>query len=397
MSEKKHMGFDTKAIHTGYKPQDHQMALNPPVYMTSTYAFNDVQHGADLFAGAQKGHFYSRISNPTVSVLESRLAALEGAEDAIATASGMGAISALCWTLLKAGDEIVADKTLYGCTFAYFQHGLSRFGVNIKWVDMANIREAREAISAKTRMVYFETPSNPNLGLVDIKAVSALAHQYENCRVVVDNTFATPVLQNPLFMGADFVVHSITKYLGGHGDLIAGCVAGRADEISEVRLVGVKDMTGASLTPLHAHLIMRGLKTLSMRVERHCDNAEVIADYLSKHPKIETVYYPGLKSHPQYELACQQMKRGGGMICFELKGGLDHGIRLMNHLDLITLAVSLGDAESLIEHPASMTHSAYSSEERRAFGISDGLVRLSAGLEDSQDILADLDQALAQL
>ena len=373
------------------------MALNPPVYMTSTYAFNDVQHGSDLFAGKRKGHFYSRISNPTVSVLESRLAALEGGEDAIATASGMGAISSLCWTLLKAGDEVVADKTLYGCTFAYFQHGLTKFGVNIKWVDMANIKEARQAITARTRLVYFETPSNPGLGLVDIRAISDLAHQFKNCKVVVDNTFATPVLQNPLAMGADFVVHSITKYLGGHGDLIAGCVVGQREDISEVRLVGVKDMTGASLTPLHAHLIMRGLKTLSMRVERHCDNAEAVADYLEKHPKIETVYYPGRKSHPQYELACAQMKRGGGMVCFELKAGLEHGIKLMNHLNLITLAVSLGDAESLIEHPASMTHSAYSPEERQAFGISDGLVRFSAGLEDIDDILADLDQALNQL
>ncbi|MGY0219434.1 methionine gamma-lyase [Endozoicomonadaceae bacterium StTr2] len=397
MSDNKKLGFDTRAIHTGYRPEDHQMALNPPVYMTSTYSFHDVQHGADLFAGVEKGHFYSRISNPTVSVLESRLAALEGAEEAIATSSGMGAVSALCWTLLKAGDEIVADKTLYGCTFAYFQHGLSRFGVKIKWVDMANLEEARAAITAETRMVYFETPSNPNLGLVDIEAVCAHAGKFENCKVVVDNTFATPVLQNPLAMGADFVIHSITKYLGGHGDLIAGCVAGRSEDISEVRLVGVKDMTGASLTPMHAHLIMRGLKTLSMRVERHCNNAEAIADYLEQHPQIETVYYPGRESHPQHELASRQMKRGGGMICFELRGGLEHGIKLMNSLELITLAVSLGDAESLIEHPASMTHSAYSPEERQAFGISDGLVRLSAGLEDIEDILADLDQALSQL
>ncbi|PJE80060.1 L-methionine gamma-lyase [invertebrate metagenome] len=392
-----HYGFDTRAIHTGYNPEDHQMALNPPVYMTSTYGFKNVQHGADLFAGKCKGHFYSRISNPTDSVLETRLADLEDAESAVTTASGMGAITSLCWTLLKSGDEVVADKTLYGCTFAFFQHGLTKFGVTVHWVDLSDIRAAKAAINEKTRVVFFETPANPTLSLVDISAISQIAHQYNQCRVVVDNTFATPVLQKPLTLGADFVVHSITKYLGGHGDLIAGCVMGKKEEIDQVRLVGVKDMTGASLTPLHAHLIMRGIKTLSLRVERHCHNALEVAKYLEKHPKIETVHYPWLPSHPQYRLAEKQMQKGGGMVCFEMKSGLIDGIKLMNSLKLVTLAVSLGDAESLIEHPASMTHSAYTKEERKAFGISDGLVRMSVGLESCEDILLDLDQALASL
>lgn len=387
------LGFATRAIHHGYNPADNENALTPPLHLTSTFAFQTAEQGGALFAGEAEGHIYSRISNPTVALLESRIASLEGAEAGLCTASGMGAISATLWTLLKPGDEIITDKTLYGCTFSFMRDGLSRFGITITHVDLRDPENLKAAISNTTRIVYFETPANPNMRLVDIRAVSDIAHA-AGALVVVDNTYASPMLTRPVSLGADFVLHSATKYLGGHGDLVAGAVCGPAEAIHEIRMVGVKDMTGSVMAPFNAMLVMRGLKTLQLRMARHCESGLKVAEWLEAQPGIAAVYYPGLPSHPQHDLAKRQMPGFGGMIAFELEGGYDAGIAMMNRLQLITRAVSLGDAETLIQHPASMTHSTYSPEERAAHGISDGLVRLSVGLEDVADLLEDLGQAL---
>tara|TARA_R100000365_G_C2745588_1_gene74498 strand:+ start:2513 stop:3763 length:1251 start_codon:yes stop_codon:yes gene_type:complete len=388
------LGPATRAIHHGYEPADHENALTPPLHLTSTFAFPDAETGGALFAGDAEGHIYSRISNPTVSLLESRIASLEGAEAAIATASGMGAISATLWTLVKPGDEIITDETLYGCTFAFMRDGLSRFGVKITHVDLRDPEKLAAAISDTTRVVYFETPANPNMRLVDIRAVSDIARAV-GALTIVDNTYASPLLTRPIELGADFVLHSATKYLGGHGDLVAGIVCGRAEPIQDIRMIGVKDMTGSVMAPFNAMLVMRGLKTLQLRMQRHCESGQKIAEWLEAQPSVSVVHYPGLPSHPQHELAKRQMDGFGGMIAFELDGGYQAGIDMMNRLQLIRRAVSLGDAETLIQHPASMTHSTYTEEERAAHGISDGLIRLSVGLEDVSDILTDLERALA--
>lgn len=388
------VGFATRAIHFGYEPQDEQGALTPPLHLTSTFAFETAEAGGEMFAGTRDGHFYTRVSNPTNALLERRIAALEEAEAGLAAASGMGAITAVMWTFLSPGDEVITDKTLYGCTFSFLRDGLARFGITVTHVDLTNPEALADAISARTRIVYFETPANPNMRLVDIAVVSAIARA-SGARTVVDNTYATPMLTRPISLGADIVIHSATKYLGGHGDLIGGLVAGSADDMAQVRAVGIKDMTGASLSPFNAFLILRGLKTLQLRIERHCRSAMAVARFLDAHPAVLAVHYPGLDSFPQSELARRQMSGFGGMIAFELKGGMAAGTGMMNRLALIRRAVSLGDAESLIEHPASMTHATYTAEERLAHGISDGLVRLSVGLEDEADILADLTQALA--
>jgi len=387
-------GFSTRAIHWGYNPADHQGALIPPLYATSTFAFPDVAYGARCFEGKEQGYIYTRISNPTLALLESRLASLEEGAAAVVFGSGMGAITATLWSMLEPGDEILTDLTLYGCTFAFFHHGLTKFGVTVRHVDLTDPAQLSQAMGPKTRVVYFETPANPNMRLVDIEAVSAIAHQ-GGARVVVDNTYCTPYLQQPLLLGADVSVHSMTKYLGGHGDLTAGAaVFADADLAKHVRLFGLKDMTGAVMSAPDAQLVMRGLKTLTLRMDRHCQSAQTIAEFLHNHPATQVVHFPGLPSFPQHDLAKRQMRQFGGMIAFELKGGLAAGMRFMDALQLVTRAVSLGDAETLAQHPASMTHSTYTPEERAAHGISDGLVRLSIGLEDIEDLLADIAQAL---
>lgn len=388
-------GFSTRAIHHGHDAADHQGALNAPVYMTSTFTFETAEAGGAMFAGEQAGHFYSRISNPTLDQLEQRIANLEGAEAGLATASGMGAITSVFWTFIKAGDEVIIDKTLYGCTFAFLSHGLTRFNVKVTAIDLTDPQNLTDAMTDKTRIVYFETPANPNNRLVDIAAISEIAHA-NGTKVVVDNTYATPVLTRPLEFGADIVVHSATKYLGGHGDLVAGLVVGSQEDMQQVRLVGLKDMTGSVMAPLTAMLVLRGLKTLELRVERHCQSAMEIAQILEGHPAVARVHYPGLDSFAQADLARRQMSNFGGMIPFEVVGGKQGGIAMMNRLNLIQRAVSLGDAESLIQHPASMTHSTYTPEERAAHGISEGLVRLSVGLETEGDLIDDLTNALAQ-
>jgi len=387
------LGFSTKAIHHGYDPMDEQGALTPPLHLTSTYAFESAEHGGDVFAGEQGGHVYSRISNPTCDLLERRIAVLEGAEAGLANASGMGAITSVLWTFLAPGDELICDETLYGCTFAFFQHGLAKFGITITHVDMTNPENVRAAISDKTKVVYFETVANPNMRLVDVEAVSGIAHE-AGAKVVVDNTYTTPYLMRPIELGADIVVHSATKYLGGHGDVIAGLVAGSLEDVTQIRLVGMKDMTGAVMAPFNAMLILRGMKTLELRMQRHCSNAMIVARELEAHPMVSEVHFPGLESFPQHQLAKRTMSDFGGMIAFEVIGGIEAGKATMNRLKMIKRAVSLGDAETLIQHPASMTHSTYTPEERAEHLISEGLIRLSVGLEDPQDILADLMPAL---
>ena len=386
-------GFATRAIHHGYDPVSEGGALTPPLHLTSTFAFESAEAGGEMFAGERPGYIYSRISNPTLDLLEQRVANLEGGEAALANASGMGSITSLLWTFLEPGDEIIVDKTLYGCTFSFMHHGLRKFGITVTHVDMTEPKNLEAAMSEKTRIVYFETPANPNMRLVDIAAVSAIA-KARGARVVVDNTYASPVLTRPLELGADLIVHSATKYLGGHGDLIAGLVVGSAEDIAQIRMFGMKDMTGAVMAPFTAMLVMRGLKTLDLRMQRHCASAMTVAQALEAHPSVAKVYYPGLESFEQHDVAKKQMAGFGGMIAFEVHGGMAAGIGVMNRLQLIQRAVSLGDAETLIQHPASMTHSTYTAEERAIHGISDGLIRLSVGLEEVDDILEDLIGAL---
>lgn len=393
MSRSTLSGFSSRAIHHGYDPAENMGALTPPMHIASTFAFDSAEQGGAIFAGEQQGYFYSRISNPTLDLLERRIATLEGAEAGVATASGMGAITAVMWSLLKAGDEIITDKTLYGCTFAFFRHGLAKFGVKVTHVDLTDPAALETAMTDKVKVVYFETPANPNMRLVDIAAISEVAHK-RGAQVVVDNTYATPSLTRPIELGADILVHSATKYLGGHGDLVGGLVAGSAETMQKVRLEGLKDMTGAVMSPFTATLVMRGLKTLALRMERHSKTALEVARWLEGQPQVAAVHYPGLESFAQADLASRQMALPGGMIAFDLAGGYEQGIRFMNRLGMITRAVSLGDAETLIQHPASMTHSTYTPEERAAHGIGEGLLRLSVGLEDAEDIFADLEQAL---
>ncbi|WFA08610.1 methionine gamma-lyase [Tissierella sp. Yu-01] len=390
------MKFSTRAVHAGYQKNEYG-ALATPIYQTSTFIFDSAEQGGRRFALEEGGYIYSRLGNPTNTQVEEKLASLENGEAAVSAASGIGAITSVIWAAVNGGDHIVAAKTLYGCTFAYMNHGLTRFGVEVDFVDTSDPENVRKAMKPNTKVVYLETPANPNMNITDIEAISKIAHEVEGCIVVVDNTYCTPYIQRPLDLGADVVVHSATKYLNGHGDVIAGFAVGKQDFIDQVRLVGIKDMTGASLSPFDAYLINRGMKTLDLRLDKHCANAQKVAEFLETHPAIESIYYPGLKSFPQYELAKKQMKLPGAMIAFELRGGLEAGIKLMNSVELCTLAVSLGDTETLIQHPASMTHSPYTPEERAEAGISEGLVRLSVGLEDSDDIIADLKQALDQL
>lgn len=386
-------GFATKAIHGGNK-KDQYGALATPIHQTATFVFDSAEQGGNRFAGTEEGYVYTRLGNPTNTVLEEKLAMLEGGEACMSMASGIGAISSTMWTALKAGDHIVAAQTLYGCTHAFLAHGISRYGVEVTFVDVSNLENVRNAMKENTKVIYLETPANPTLLITDIEEISKIAHARDNCMVIVDNTFSTPYIQRPLELGADVVVHSGTKFINGHGDVISGFAVGSKEFIDGVRLFGVKDMTGASLSPFDAFLIIRGMKTLEIRMERHCKNAMAIAEFLEAHPAVEKVYYPGLKSFPQYELAKKQMSLSGGIIAFVIKGGIEEGKKVINSTKLCSIAVSLGDAETLIEHPASMTHSPYSPEERSEAGISDGLIRLAVGLENVEDIIDDLDQAL---
>lgn len=395
----KNSGFATKQIHVGKIEIPGIAPLATPIFQTSTFEFETTAEGAARFAGEEQGYIYTRLGNPNTTKIGAKLAALEHAEAGMAMGSGIGAITTVMWTALKAGDHLLADDTLYGCTFSFFTHGLTRYGVEVTLVNFEDLEAVKAAIRPNTKVFYFETPTNPSLKLVDIEAISNLAH--ESCpdaKVIVDNTFCTPYIQTPLDLGADVVIHSATKYLNGHGDVIAGMAAGSAEFISECNMFGLKDMTGAVLGPFEAYLIDRGMKTLDIRVQKHCDNAMKIARFLEGHPAVKCVLYPGLESHPRHELAKKQMHNGfGGIITFELDCSREESAAFVNNLKLCTIAVSLGDAETLIEHPATMTHSTYTPEDLEKAGIGESMLRLSAGLEDADDIIADLKAELDKI
>lgn len=387
--------FSTRQIHGFEQEEGHVRPLAMPIYQTSTFYFDEAAQGARLFAGEENGYFYTRIDNPNNRVLAQRIADLEGAEAGVVFSSGMGAVTGLIWTLVSAGDHIVADKTLYGCTFEYFKMGLPRFGIEVEFIDMAEEGALEKALRKETKVVYFETPANPNLKVLDIRKICQAAHSYNpEIQVIIDNTFATPYLQRPIEMGADIVLHSATKYLNGHGDVIAGAVCGKKEIMDRVLVDGLRYLNGACLGPFEAYLILRGLKTLDIRMERHCENAMRVAQFLASDPRVKQVYYPGLGSHPEYCLAKKQMRLPGAIIAFEVEGDKETCRTFIDAVKLCKRAVSLGDAETLIQHPATMTHSTYSPEDLAEAGISETLIRLSVGLEAAEDIIHDLDEAL---
>lgn len=384
----------TLTIHGGHQAEG-QGSLVPPLYQSATFAFSSAQQGGARFAGDEAGFIYTRLGNPTTAELERRMALLEGAQAAAATASGMGAVSAALLSRLRGGDHLVASNAVYGCTFSLLTELFTRFGIEVSLVDFADLNAVEQAVQDNTKVIFCETPVNPHLAVYDLAAIAAIAKRHQLFSIV-DNTFMTPLLQQPLGFGIDMVIHSATKYLNGHGDVIAGMVCGRHGDIDQVKGEILKDI-GAVISPHDAWLILRGLKTLDVRMQRHCDNAEMVANMLAGHPKVKRVYYPGLASHPGHDLLGPQMKRAGGVIAFELDGDYQQAVALVNSLSLFTIAVSLGDAESLIQHPASMTHSPYTPEARQAAGISDSLLRISIGLESVEDLLEDLNTALASM
>ena len=393
MRRNRNPGFNTRAIHFGYDASEEKGAVTPPVHFSSTFAFENVEDASLAAAGQGEAFIYGRTRNPTQELLESRLADLEGGEAAMAAGSGMAAISSLFWSLLSQGDELVAHTTLYGNTHALVAEGLPRFGVTVKRVDLADPAAVEAGITDKTRLVFFETPANPDLAIVDVRAVSEVAKAH-GALTVVDNTFASPALQRPIERGADAVVHSMTKFLGGHSDVIAGALIGPDEVVTQTRRHGLRYLTGGALAPLSAFMVLRGLKTLGVRVERQSRNAMAVARFLEGHPKIAKVLYPGLESHPRHAVAKAQMSDFGGLLAFELKGGAEEGRRFMNALKLSSRAVSLGGCETLVQHPASMTHATYSAEDLARAGLTDGLIRASIGLEDVEDILEDFEAAL---
>ncbi len=384
--------FRTRAVHVGSHPDPTTGAHVSPVYRTSTFSYGNFERGRRMFAGEEPGYVYSRIGNPTVRVFEEKVASLEGAEDAVAFASGMAAISAVAFTFLHPGDELVFLGPLYGGTEGLFFEVLTRFGVEVR--DASGLPPA-EWLSAKTRLLYVETPTNPTLRINDLAQVGRLGRE-RGVLTVADNTFATPYLTRPLEHGVDLVLHSATKYLGGHGDTLGGVVAGPAEAMAELRAHGLRHVGGA-LGPEDAFLLMRGVKTLPLRMEAHCNGAEAVAAFLEQHPAVARVYYPGLPSHPDHELAARQMDRYGGMVALELTGGERAAQRFLDGLELFTQAVSLGDVESLATHPASTTHELLPAEVLERQGITPGLVRLSVGIEDPRDLIEDIEQALAPL
>ena len=385
------LGFDTKLIHAGeFEDQFGSAAM--PIYQTSTFRFKNAQHGADCFSGASDGYIYTRIGNPTIRGLEKNIAELENGFDGIATSSGMSAITTVYNALLSAGSHIVSTASVYGPARGVLEQDFSRFGVEASFVNTANLDEITAAIKPNTKVLYIETPANPTMELTDIAACAEIAKKH-NLLLVVDNTFSTPFLQKPLNLGADVVLHSVTKFINGHADIVGGIIIAKEEEVYK-KLRHAMVYMGCNMDPHQAYLVLRGVKTLSIRVERNQENAMKVAQFLENHPKISWVKYPGLESFPQYELAKRQMSGPGSMISFGVKGGLEAGKKLMDNVHLALLAVSLGGVETLIQHPASMTHAAVSKENKLKAGITDDLVRFSVGIEDVNDIINDLKHAL---
>ena len=383
MSEKT-LKFNSKAIHGGQKPDAAYGAVMPPIYQTSTYA--------QTTPGGHKGYAYSRSANPTRSALENSLASIENGAYGLAFASGIAAMDAVI-KLLSPGDEVVSTNDLYGGTYRLFKKIFEKFGIKFNFVDMQNAATIESAITESTKLIWVETPTNPMMNIIDIKAVAQLAKKHE-VLMAVDNTFATPYLQTPLDLGADIVMHSATKYLGGHSDVVAGALIVKDKKLAD-ELYFIQNASGAICGPMDSFLVLRGIKTLHVRMQRHCENGEAIANYLVKHPKVESVYWPGFKSHPNHDIAKSQMSGFGGMISFVTKGGsYEDAIKIVEKLEVFTLAESLGGVESLAGHPASMSHGSIPKEEREKSGVVDALIRLSVGIEDIEDLISDLEQAI---
>jgi len=392
--ENSNMGFDTILIHGGDVNDEWGSAV-VPIYQTSTFAFKNAQHGADCFAGKEKGYIYTRIGNPTIENLEKKLALMEHGFGAIALASGMAAVTTAYMALLEQGAHILSTSAVYGPSRSVLESHFKKFGVEATFIDTSNLENIKQNIKKNTKLLYLETPANPTVQITDIAAASAIAHEH-GIVVVVDNTFCSPYLQNPLDLGADVVLHSLTKYINGHADIVGGALIAKNEELY-TKLRKTMVYMGGNMDPHQAYLVIRGVKTLSLRMDRAQENAMKIAQYLESHPKVEKVMYPGLPSHPQYELAKKQMRGPGSMISFELKGGYNAGVVLMNNVKVALLAVSLGGVETLIQHPASMTHASMTPEGRKAANITEGLVRYSVGIENVEDLIQDLNQALAKV
>ena len=388
------MGFNTKLVHAGI-PEDPLGSVTTPIYQTSTFAFRNARQGAERFAGTADGFIYSRIGNPTTSALEQNVAQLENGFGATATASGMGAVSTAYMALLNRGDHVVSTASVYGPSRVLMEKHMSRFGVESTFIDTTDLELLQRSLQPATKVIYVESPSNPAMLVTDLQAAAGIAHA-AGALLVVDNTFASPYLQKPLDLGADVVLHSVTKFINGHADVVGGILVAKTEALHK-QLRAMVVIMGCNMDPHQASLVSRGLKTLSVRMERAQANTMAIASYLERHPKVEWVSYLGLPSHPQYELARRQMAGPGAMISFGVKGGVEAGARLMDSVKLAALAVSLGGVETLICHPASMTHASMGREARLEGGVSDGLVRYSVGIEDLADLLADLEQALAQV
>lgn len=396
------MKFNTDVIHSeqlrakltgSYAPQ--AMAHVSPIYQTSTYILDDFDTAVYLNQHVDEGFVYTRFGSPNCDELEKKIAHLEHAEAALATASGLGAISTAVISHLKSGDHVIFGDVIYGCSYALFAKVLVNLGITYTRVDTSNAENIQKAIQPNTTLVYVETPANPTLKISDIQAISEIVHSYPGISLIVDSTFASPYLQNPLDLGADLVVHSATKYLSGHGTVTAGVIAGDKARIDRCRMPFLQCF-GAVLDPFAAWQLMQGMKTLGIRMERHCTNAMKVAEFLEKHPKVDRVYYPGLASHPSHEIAVKQMHNGfGGMMSVDIKGGIDAVRTVMNNIKVFTLATSLGNVDSLIQHSPTMSHFDMTPEERHAASIFDGQVRLSIGIEDVDDLIADLDYALS--
>lgn len=390
----KKLGINSRMIHAG-EFENPLKSATVPIYQTSTFMFDNAENGARCFSGEENGYIYTRIGNPTINALESLVADLESGSKGIATSSGMAAVNTVYMTLLSKGDHMISSAAVYGPSRVVMEQHWSRFGVESSFVDTSNIEEIKKAIRENTRMLYIETPANPTMDITDLKACVELAHE-KGIIVVVDNTFSSPYLQRPIEFGVDVVLHSMTKFLNGHADIVAGMIVCK-DEALGTRLRSMMVTLGCNMDPHQAYMVIRGIKTLGIRIDRSQKSAMEIARFLESHPKVEWVRYPGLESHPQHELAKTQMDGFGSMISFELKGGFEAGKILMDNVNVCILAVSLGGVETLIQHPASMTHSKVSKEAKLKAGITDGLVRFSVGIEDVEDLIADLDQALNQI
>ena len=396
MSDTSKQGPNTQAVHAGYHPDPIHGAVAAPIYQTSTFAFASVAQGAARFAGTEKGYIYTRMGNPTTAGLEEAVATLEGGHAGLATGSGMAAIVNVFFTYLSAGAHMIGTSAVYGPSRCVVERDFSRFGVEYDFVDTSDLAAIKAAIKPNTKMLYIETPANPTIVVSDIEACAALAKEH-GLILVVDNTFATPILQQPLKLGADIVVHSMTKFINGHADVVAGMIVTSTPEQTK-ELRACLNYHGGCIDPHQAWLVNRGLKTLGLRVERASANGLAVAKMLKDHPAVEWVNYPGLEDHPQYAVTQKQMPKGAGaLMAFGVKGGLDAGRKLMEHVKLAVLAVSLGGVETLIQHPASMTHAGMAPEAREAAGITDGLIRISIGIEDLEDIMSDLKSALDAL